>query len=93
MAVQVAPLSVERKTPAVVPANMLVPDATNADVEAYDPKKVSPEFPASQLTPLSVERKTPPPSVPTKIAGPPEALGFTPTAVAKPPYGPFDCNH
>ena len=62
-AVQVAPLLLEKKTPALfVPAKILLP-LTNSELMNKDE---SPVFTGDQLVPLLVDKKTPP-SVPAKM--------------------------
>jgi hypothetical protein len=60
VAVQLAPLLVERKTPPPqVPAKRFVPLTAKAMTSLF----VKPVLTAVQLVPLLLERKTPPPSV------------------------------
>lgn len=75
-AVQLAPLSVERKTPALaVPANKFGPETTSAATEVFGKQLLA----ADQLVPLLVERKMPPVVPASKFA--PE--------VARAPIGGF----
>src|SRR4029450_7591826 len=84
-AVQLSPLSVDRKTPPLhVPAKrcpaLLIASALTL-------VSVSPSLIPSHVSPLSVVRETPPPCVPTKTC----PLGFVARAIPSPPSGPFVC--
>src|SRR5512146_2461634 len=68
-AVQLVPLSVERKMPPpLVPAKRYLPDPPEAGemARALTSMFVKPALISVQLVPLLVERKTPPPLVPAK---------------------------
>src|SRR6266536_331640 len=80
-AVQVSPLSVDRKTPPNVPAKMYPSELI---ASARTSVAVSPLLTAVHVSPLSVERKAPPPSVPAKTY----PLAFVASARTSPPCGP-----
>src|SRR5438128_1042494 len=83
-ALQLVPLSVERKTLSQVPAKRFVPETAREKMDLFG----KPLLAARQLVPLSVERKTLPPSLPANRFEPETAK-----AVIFPPKGPFVCTH